>query len=107
MLTTCIDSILNKTSFQNYEIVCINNNSTEQKTFDAIRLLARTEGLIADPVYEGNALRGLQELVANGRIESDSKVLLMHLGGTPAVHAYANQFGAPRFLDYAGDQPSD
>lgn len=81
--------------------------SAEKETFDVIRLLARTEGLIADPVYEGNALRGLQELVANGRIESDSKVLLMHLGGTPAVHAYANQFGAPRFLDYANGKPVD
>jgi 1-aminocyclopropane-1-carboxylate deaminase len=76
--------------------------SAEKETFDAIRLLARTEGLIADPVYEGKALRGLLELASNGRLESDRKVLLMHLGGTPAVHAYANQFGAPKFLDYAG-----
>ncbi len=67
----------------------------EPETFDAIRLLAQTEGLIADPVYEGKALRGLQALVKEGRFESDSRVLLMHLGGTPAVHAYANQFGAP------------
>jgi len=81
--------------------------SAEEETFDAIRLLARTEGLIADPVYEGKALRGLLELASNGRIEADSKVLLMHLGGTPAVHAYANQFGAPQFLDYAGLEHSD
>lgn len=81
--------------------------SAEKETFDLIRLLASTEGLVADPVYEGKALRGLQELVRDGRIESDSNVLLMHLGGTPAVHAYANQFGAPQFLDYAGLEHSD
>ena len=37
------------------------------ETLDAIRLLARTEGLIADPVYEGRAVRGLIDLVRAGR----------------------------------------
>lgn len=69
----------------------------EPETFDAIGLLARSEGLVADPVYEGKALRGLQKLAEDGRFEPDSRVLLMHLGGTPAVHAYANQFGKPDF----------
>jgi len=77
----------------------------ERETFDAIRLLAQTEGLIADPVYEGKALRGLLELSSTGRFASGSKVLLMHLGGTPAVHGYANQFGLPRITPYA-DQES-
>ena len=69
----------------------------EPETLDAIRLFARSEGLVADPVYEGKALRGLQKLAIDGRINSDSSILLMHLGGTPAVHAYANQFGQPSF----------
>jgi len=69
--------------------------AADGETFNAIRLLARTEGLIADPVYEGKALRGLLELANNGRFESGCRILLMHLGGTPAVHAYANQFGSP------------
>lgn len=72
----------------------------ESKTFDAIRLLARLEGLVADPVYEGKALRGLLALANEGRFESGSKILLMHLGGTPAVHAYANQFDSPEFSQF-------
>jgi 1-aminocyclopropane-1-carboxylate deaminase len=64
----------------------------ESETFDAIRLFARMEGLIADPVYEGKAVRGLLALANDGRFESGGRILLMHLGGTPAVHAYANQF---------------
>jgi 1-aminocyclopropane-1-carboxylate deaminase/D-cysteine desulfhydrase-like pyridoxal-dependent ACC family enzyme len=64
----------------------------EPETIDVIRLLASCEGLVADPVYEGKALRGLQALAKEGRLEASNKVLLMHLGGTPAVHAYANQF---------------
>lgn len=74
--------------------------NAEPETYDLIRLLARSEGLVADPVYEGKALRGLQKLAADGRFESGSRVLLMHLGGTPAVHAYANQFGQPVFSNF-------
>ena len=65
----------------------------DEQTLDAIKLLARSEGLIADPVYEGKAVRGLLELARRGSFKKGSRVLLIHLGGTPAVHAYANQFG--------------
>lgn len=59
---------------------------------NAIEALARTEGLIADPVYEGRAVRGLLDLAADGRFEPDARILLMHLGGAPAIHAYAGRF---------------
>ena len=68
----------------------------------AIELLARTEGLIADPVYEGRALQGLKSLVAAGRFEADASVVLMHLGGSPAVHAYAEHFGPVRLRPFDG-----
>lgn len=70
----------------------------DSETFDAIGLLARTEGLVADPVYEGKALSGLRKLARDEYFESKSRILLMHLGGTPAVHAYANQFAKPHLL---------
>jgi 1-aminocyclopropane-1-carboxylate deaminase/D-cysteine desulfhydrase-like pyridoxal-dependent ACC family enzyme len=59
-----------------------------------VRLLASKEGVIADPVYEGRAIRGLMNLVEEGRFEDDAKILLMHLGGSPAIHAYAGHFGS-------------
>jgi len=74
----------------------------EDATLDAIRLFAQTEGLIADPVYEGKALRGLLSLVKEGYFPGDARVLLMHLGGTPAVHAYASQFESPVFSPFNG-----
>lgn len=46
----------------------------------------------ADPVYEGRAIRGLLNLADEGRFEKDAKVLFMHLGGSPAIHAYAGHF---------------
>ncbi len=65
--------------------------AVSEPTFDAIRLLSRTEGLIADPVYEGRAVRGLIDLIRGGRFTPDQHVLLMHLGGSPAVHAWAGR----------------
>ena len=85
------------------EIVAVDQSpygSAEPATLDAIRLFARTEGLIADPVYEGKALRGLLGLADADRFERGSKILLMHLGGTPAVHAYANQFDTPQLSPF-------
>lgn len=72
----------------------------DQKTLQAISLFARKEGIIVDPVYEGKAVRGLLELSELNRFEKDSKILLMHLGGTPAVHAYANQFGPINLIPF-------
>jgi 1-aminocyclopropane-1-carboxylate deaminase len=66
---------------------------SDPETLAAIGLLARSEALIADPVYEGKAVRGLLRLARQGRFEPEARILLMHLGGTPAVHAYANHFG--------------
>ena len=61
--------------------------STE--TNEAIRLAARTEGLITDPVYEGKSLQGLIDLVRKGFFPDGSKVLYVHLGGQAALNGYS------------------
>jgi len=73
----------------------------ENETFEAIRLLAQTEGLISDPVCEGKAIPGLMALTDEGRFEKARRVLLMHLGRTPAAYANANQFGAPNLSKHS------
>jgi D-cysteine desulfhydrase family pyridoxal phosphate-dependent enzyme len=55
----------------------------------AIRLLARTEGILLDPVYAGKAMAGLIDYVRRGVIPRDSTVVFIHTGGTPALFAYA------------------
>jgi 1-aminocyclopropane-1-carboxylate deaminase len=62
------------------------------KTLDAIRLCARLEGMLTDPVYEGKSMAALIDLVRSGRIEPGSRVLYAHLGGQPALNAYAGAF---------------
>jgi len=64
----------------------------DAKTIDAIRLCARLEGVLTDPVYEGKSMAALIDLVRSGRIESGSRVLYAHLGGQPALNAYAGAF---------------
>ena len=61
-------------------------------TLEAIRLTARLEGMITDPVYEGKSMAGLIDLVARGEINRSSNVLYAHLGGQPALNAYASLF---------------
>jgi len=55
----------------------------------AIRMLAQTEGLLADPVYTGRALGGLIDLVRKGTFDRDERLLFWHTGGSPALYAYA------------------
>ncbi|MFK8028726.1 MAG: 1-aminocyclopropane-1-carboxylate deaminase [Gammaproteobacteria bacterium] len=59
------------------------------ETNEAIRLAARTEAMITDPVYEGKSMQGLIDLAAKGFFPKGSKVLYAHLGGAPALNGYA------------------
>jgi 1-aminocyclopropane-1-carboxylate deaminase len=61
----------------------------DQRTLEAIRTAARLEGMLTDPVYEGKSMAGMIDLVASGEIEPGSNVLYAHLGGQPALSAYA------------------
>ena len=53
----------------------------------AIRTLAKTEGLMLDPVYTGRAFGGLLDLIERGVLGQDETVLFWHTGGTPALFA--------------------
>ena len=59
------------------------------ETNDAIRLCARLEGMMTDPVYEGKSAQGMIDLVRNGFFPAGSKLLYAHLGGVPAINAYS------------------
>ncbi|MBW3620499.1 MAG: 1-aminocyclopropane-1-carboxylate deaminase [Actinobacteria bacterium] len=65
----------------------------DRTTVEAIHLGARTEGMLTDPVYEGKSLAGLIGMVRSGEIPAGSRVLYCHLGGQPALPAYAGYPG--------------
>ena len=61
-------------------------------TIEAIRLAARQEGMLTDPVYEGKSMAGLIAMARGGEIPRGSKVLYVHLGGAPVLSAYWKAF---------------
>lgn len=58
---------------------------------EAIRLMARTEGIILDPVYAGRAFGALVDLIRRGKYQRGQTVLFWHTGGSPALFAYARE----------------
>ena len=60
-----------------------------EETNAAMRLCARMEGMMTDPVYEGKSMQGLIDLVRKGYFPAGSKVLYAHLGGVPAINGYS------------------
>jgi 1-aminocyclopropane-1-carboxylate deaminase len=61
-------------------------------TMAAIRLCARQEGVLTDPVYEGKSMHGMIDMVRRGEFAPGSRVLYAHLGGVPALNAYSFLF---------------
>ena len=58
---------------------------------EAVLLLARTEGLLFDPVYSGKALAGMIDLVQKGEFSDASNIVFLHTGGSAALFAYLGQ----------------
>ena len=58
---------------------------------EAIRLMARAEGIVLDPVYAGRAFGALLNLIRKGVFKRGETVLLWHTGGAPALFAYAKE----------------
>ena len=57
----------------------------------AIGLLARTEGILVDPVYSGRALGALMTMIEAKEMGKGESVVFWHTGGTPALFAYAGE----------------
>jgi D-cysteine desulfhydrase len=55
---------------------------------EAVRLLARPEGVLLDPVYTGKAMAGLVGLVRRATFKKEENILFLHTGGSPALYAY-------------------
>ncbi len=77
------DVVLN----EDYAYPCYGVPSEE--TNEAIRLSARLEGMMIDPVYEGKSMQGMIDLVGKGYFPAGAKILYAHLGGVPAINAYS------------------
>jgi len=59
-----------------------------KKMVEAVQMLARTEGILLDPVYTGKVMAGLIDLSRKGYFRKDEKILFLHTGGATSLHAY-------------------
>jgi len=78
------DDVILKTEYA-YPVYGVPSDETNE----AIRLCARLEGMMTDPVYEGKSMQGLIDLVRKDFFPAGSKVLYAHLGGVPAINGYS------------------
>lgn len=63
---------------------------------EAVKLLAKHEAILLDPVYTGKAMAGLIDLVKKGYFSKNENILFVHTGGSPALFAYTESFwGSP------------
>ena len=62
-----------------------------RKVGDAIKLLGRTEGLLADPNYTGKVVAALTEQVTAGNCAPDENIIMLHTGGLPGIFTFARE----------------
>jgi len=65
----------------------------------AIKLLAETEGILADPVYVGKGLAGLIDHIKTGKLGKKDTVIYLHTGGAPLLFCYPNAFNFVDLLE--------
>ncbi len=58
---------------------------------NALLLLARTEGLLFDPVYSGKGLDGMIDLIRKGEVGADETIVFIHTGGAVGLFGYVDQ----------------
>jgi len=64
---------------------------------NAVKTLARTEGLLFDPVYSGKGLDGLIDLIRRGSFEGVKNLVFLHTGGSAALFGYPETFELPGY----------
>jgi L-cysteate sulfo-lyase len=62
-----------------------------QAGLDAISLVARTEGILLDPVYTGKAMSALIDQIRRGLLDPGEPILFLHTGGAPALFGYTEE----------------
>jgi D-cysteine desulfhydrase len=63
-----------------------------KEMIEAVRLVARTEAILLDPVYTGKAMAGMIDLIKKGYFGDAKNILFLHTGGSPALYAYTKEF---------------
>jgi len=64
---------------------------------EAVKLLAKTEGILLDPVYSGKGMAGLIDLIRKGEFREGQNVVFLHTGGSAGLFGYPDSFDLPGY----------
>ncbi len=67
----------------------------DHASVEAVRLVARTEGLLIDPVYLAKVIVSMPDLIAEGRVASSQPSVIWHSGGAVAIFMHSESFSEP------------
>ena len=59
-----------------------------KKMVEAVNMMAKTEGILLDPVYTGKTMAGFIDLSRKGYFKKGENILFVHTGGSPGLYAY-------------------
>lgn len=85
-----------QTVFTNADYIGPGYGLAEPAVYDSIRLVARSEGLLLDPVYTGKAFHGLMDLIRNGYFDGETDVVFVHTGGIFGLFPHRRHFAPER-----------
>ena len=77
------------------EVRCFDAAGTDAM-IEAINLLARSEGILLDPVYSGKGMAGLIDLIRKGHFKATENIVFLHTGGSVGLFGYNGLFDATR-----------
>lgn len=64
---------------------------------EALKLVARLDGILLDPVYSGKGMAGLIDLIKKGKFAKTDNVVFLHTGGSVGLFGYPNAFALPGY----------
>ena len=87
-----LDTRLEASHFDNDDtFVGVRYGIPTEAGLEALHTVARTEGILLDPVYTSKAMAGLFAHIRTGRLDPDQPVIFLHTGGMPALFSYASE----------------
>lgn len=84
-----------KFNFELEDFSFIYNLSEKKRIQNTIKLMAKTEGIFLDPIYTGNAMATLVDMVNQKKFDKEAKIVFIHTGGTPTLFDNSNAYPYP------------
>jgi len=89
----CAGAVAREQVVANCDYIGAGYGLSTSESVEAIKMLARLEGILLDPVYSGKAMAGLIDLVHKGEFHKGQNIVFIHTGGSAGLFGYVGDFG--------------